>query len=185
MNENSLTIAVRADTAPVSRALKELEGLAGGFGSALSGALRDAAIHGRALEDVLRGLGASLAGKALDFGLQPLEKLAASMLRGAMGGAGGLSGFARGGVFSGGVVTAPSLFPMRGGTGLMGEAGPEAILPLARGPDGRLGVAAAGQGPPVSVTVNVQASDPAAFERSEALVSEMLARAVSRGLRTL
>ena len=34
----------------------------------------------------------------------------------------------------------PTLFPMRGGAGLMGEAGPEAIMPLARGADGKLGV---------------------------------------------
>ena len=41
----------------------------------------------------------------------------------------------------GGVVAAPTLFPMAGGDiGLMGEAGPEAIMPLKRGSDGRLGV---------------------------------------------
>lgn len=61
-----------------------------------------------------------------------------------------LMGFANGGVFSGGAVQAfadggvvnrPMLFPMAGGkTGLMGEAGPEAIMPLKRGPDGKLGV---------------------------------------------
>lgn len=46
----------------------------------------------------------------------------------------------------GGVVTAPTLFPMASGAGLMGEAGPEAIVPLKRGPDGRLGVSASGGG---------------------------------------
>ena len=40
----------------------------------------------------------------------------------------------------GGVVSSPMLFPLRGGTGLAGEAGAEAILPLRRGADGRLGV---------------------------------------------
>lgn len=43
---------------------------------------------------------------------------------------------------SGGVVDRPTLFPMARGAGLMGEAGPEAILPLRRGSDGRLGVSA-------------------------------------------
>lgn len=43
----------------------------------------------------------------------------------------------------GGVVNGPTLFPFAKGTGLMGEAGPEAILPLRRGPGGRLGVEAA------------------------------------------
>jgi len=44
---------------------------------------------------------------------------------------------------NGGVVGGPTTFPMSGGrTGLMGEAGPEAIMPLKRGRDGKLGVAA-------------------------------------------
>lgn len=50
---------------------------------------------------------------------------------------------------SGGVVTQPTIFPFAGGTGLMGEAGPEAIMPLQRDAQGKLGVAAA----PVSVNV--------------------------------
>lgn len=44
---------------------------------------------------------------------------------------------------SGGVVSGPTMFPMRGGTGLMGEAGPEAIMPLTR-VGGKLGVRSAG-----------------------------------------
>jgi phage-related minor tail protein len=46
---------------------------------------------------------------------------------------------------TGGVVNGPTAFPMRGGMGLMGEAGPEAILPLTR-VNGSLGVKAAGAG---------------------------------------
>jgi hypothetical protein len=42
---------------------------------------------------------------------------------------------------NGGVVGSPTYFPMSGGkTGLMGEAGPEAIMPLKRGANGKLGV---------------------------------------------
>jgi len=69
---------------------------------------------------------------------------------------------AKGNVFSGGdrvtayadggVVDRPTMFPMRGGTGLMSEAGPEAIMPLKRGKGGKLGVASEGGG---SLTVNV------------------------------
>jgi len=60
--------------------------------------------------------------------------------------------YANGGVFSGApglsaysntIVSQPTIFPFAKGTGLMGEAGPEAIMPLRRGPDGKLGVAAA------------------------------------------
>ncbi len=68
--------------------------------------------------------------------------------------------------------------------GLMGEAGSEAILPLRRGADGSLGVAAAGGGAPVNVVFNVTAQDAASFRKSEAQITGMLARAVSRGTRT-
>ena len=68
-------------------------------------------------------------------------------------------GFARGGV-----VFQPTIFPMANGMGLMGEAGPEAIMPLQRLPSGRLGVEATGSGAS-NYTVNVDArgsTDPAA-----------------------
>jgi phage-related minor tail protein len=64
---------------------------------------------------------------------------------------------------------------------LAGEAGPEAILPLTRGSDGRLGVASGGQA--VQVTFNVTASDARSFAASEAEISAMLLRAVKRGMR--
>ena len=62
--------------------------------------------------------------------------------------------FANGGVFEnnnvtpfakGGVVTKPTIFPFANGIGLMGEAGPEAIMPLKRH-NGKLGVEASGAG---------------------------------------
>ena len=83
---------------------------------------------------------------------------------------------------SGGVIATPSFFPMRGGTGLAGEAGPEAILPLTRGSDGRLGVRSQG-GAAVNVTFNVTTPDAQSFRRAEADVGAMLARAVARGQR--
>lgn len=54
----------------------------------------------------------------------------------------------------GGVVNSPTLFPMAKGTGLMGEAGPEAILPLQRGKGGVLGVAGGG-GTTINTEINV------------------------------
>jgi lambda family phage tail tape measure protein len=61
---------------------------------------------------------------------------------------------------NGGIVNRPTMFKFaRGGamaTGVMGEAGPEAIMPLKRGADGKLGVASAG-GSNVTVNVSVDA----------------------------
>lgn len=54
--------------------------------------------------------------------------------------------FARGGAFTNRVVDRPTIFPFAKGTGLMGEAGPEAVMPLRRDSAGRLGVVAAGAG---------------------------------------
>ncbi|GCJ79653.1 phage tail length tape measure protein [Escherichia coli] len=45
--------------------------------------------------------------------------------------------------YSGTVVNRPTFFAFAKGAGVMGEAGPEAILPLRRGADGKLGVVAA------------------------------------------
>jgi phage-related minor tail protein len=59
---------------------------------------------------------------------------------------------------SGGVVGSPTTFGMSGGrTGLMGEAGPEAIMPLQRGPNGKLGVAVNGgeSGTTVNQVINI------------------------------
>lgn len=76
-----------------------------------------------------------------------------------------LFGFADGGAFQGGsqiqayadggVVGGPTFFPMAGGkTGLMGEAGPEAIMPLKRGKDGKLGVSVDGRSSGDTINVN-------------------------------
>jgi phage-related minor tail protein len=70
--------------------------------------------------------------------------------------------FAKGGVFAndniipfanGGIVSRATMFPMNNGIGQMGEAGPEAIIPLSRGSDGKLGVS--GGGTTVNQTINV------------------------------
>jgi hypothetical protein len=83
------------------------------------------------------------------------EAAAAPLVQTANGGVfaqNGIQPFARGGI-----VDRPTLFPFAKGTGLMGEAGPEAIIPLKRGRDGKLGVAGGGGGT-TNVVVNVDAS---------------------------
>jgi len=57
----------------------------------------------------------------------------------------------------GGIVNKPTLFPMANGMGLMGEAGPEAVMPLKRGANGKLGVISQGGGS-TNIVVNVDAS---------------------------
>lgn len=82
-------------------------------------------------------------------------------------GAGPFTASANGNAFSGGnvipfarggVVTRPTMFPMANGAGLMGEAGPEAVMPLQRDNRGRLGVVAqGGGGNSISQTINIDA----------------------------
>lgn len=180
-------------TEPLKAAMRDLEGLADGFGRAMTTAFKRSVIDGKRLEDVLKSLALSLSGKALNAALAPIERGLRGLFSGLLGGLFGELGFAKGGVFGpgvtpfaqGGVVASPSYFPMRGGVGLMGEAGPEAILPLARGPDGRLGVRAGGGGNRVNVTFNVSTPDAGSFRRAEAELTAMLARAVARGQRGL
>ena len=93
----------------------------------------------------------------------PMQPGGGYALGGAFG-AGGAHAFAKGGTFTNSVVSSPTMFRFANGgamqTGLMGEAGPEAIMPLRRGADGRLGVSAGGGGGgnAISITVNVDAS---------------------------
>lgn len=99
--------------------------------------------------------------------------------------------YAKGGVFDqsgvtafakGGVVNTPTVFPFAKGIGLMGEAGPEAIMPLRRGPDGRLGVAAndraANQNGPQQININVNVDGANGDQHVIALVQEGVARGI-------
>ncbi|MEW9843932.1 phage tail tape measure C-terminal domain-containing protein, partial [Pseudomonas juntendi] len=86
---------------------------------------------------VSSNLGASQAGYGADY----LSSWAG--IRQAKGGAwdGGVQFFAKGGAFTNSILNAPTPFGLAGGgVGVAGEAGPEAIMPLARGADGSLGV---------------------------------------------
>ena len=87
----------------------------------------------------------------------------------------------------GGVVTSPQVFSLSGGDlGLMGEAGAEAILPLMRGPDGRLGVRAHGNGTAqVNVTMHITTPDAEGFRRNRGRIAAELARAVAEGQRQM
>jgi TP901 family phage tail tape measure protein/lambda family phage tail tape measure protein len=86
---------------------------------------------------------------------------------------------------SGGIVNRPTLFKFASGgamrTGLMGEAGPEAIMPLRRGADGKLGVAGGGGSGTTNVTVNVDASGSSQISGNPGQAAA-LGRAVSQAV---
>lgn len=191
----SLSVRVGADTADARQKLKELERLGDAFGRSVSGAFEDAVFSGQSLGDTLRSLALDLSRLSLRGALQPLTSAIGDAFSGALG---GVLPFAKGGVIGGGagampqpfadggVIASPISFPLSGGrTGIAGEAGPEAIMPLTRGADGRLGVRAAGGGGPVSITVNIATPDAESFRRSEGQIAAMLSRTVSRGARNL
>lgn len=93
--------------------------------------------------DIAGGEGSGLIGKGFDFlsGLVPNA-------------AGGVYATPALAAYSGSIVSRPTVFPFAKGIGLMGEAGPEAILPLKRGSDGKLGVSSGGGGHTINVYVS-------------------------------
>jgi lambda family phage tail tape measure protein len=186
---DQLTIGVQLDTSKAESDIRKLSREAENFSGAISRAFKDAVVGGKSFEAVLASLALRLAGMALDRALSPLT----SIIGKGIGSLFAAFGLAKGGVVAegcvkpfaaGGVVAAPTLFPLARGLGLMGEAGAEAVLPLARGPDGKLGVRNAA-GAPMVVNFHVTAADADSFRKSEAQVTAMLARAVGRGRRGL
>lgn len=128
------------------------------IGDAFVSAIRGAENLGDAMRNLLQDIGAVIA-KAL-------------IMKYLVGPIMGFMGFADGGVFqgghltafaSGGVVNKPTLFPFASGVGLMGEAGAEAIMPLKRTSSGDLGVQAEGGGGMTNITMNINAVDSKSF----------------------
>ena len=172
--------------------LIELDSLAQRFGTSMTRAFASGIAHGKSFDDILRSVGQKFIEISLRAGLQPLSNLATGLVGqltqgltgslacmfGGGGGMGPIMPFA-----DGGVIASPGYFPLGRGVGLAGEAGPEAILPLSRGSDGRLGVAASGMSGGGMVTINIQTPDVEGFRRAETQISAQLARAVARGRR--
>src|ERR1700710_1210282 len=172
---------------------KDLTASAGGFARAMTQAFSASVTGGKQFDDVLKSLALRISDLAVRLAFRPLEKSLASGISGLLSGLTGSAGSASSSLAaasgaikpfaSGGVIGTPTYFPLaNGGTGLAGEAGPEAIMPLARGRDGRLGIAGGGGN-----TINVQIATPDLdnFRRSESYITGQIARAVARGQRSL
>lgn len=195
-DDESLSMSLNLDASSATKVLDDLENRSKSFGTALTSALKSATTGGGDLESTLKSLGTQLSNISLSSGLQPLQSalssLASSATSSLSSGISSLFAFEKGGVpgsitpfANGGVVSSPTYFGMDGGnTGLMGEAGSEAILPLKRGSDGSLGVATQG-GSGTQVNFNVTAQDAGSFKKSQGQISAMLARTVRSGQRSL
>jgi phage-related minor tail protein len=182
-SNDGLYVVIGGDIAPLRSALSDASRLSNNFANSLTRAFTDASLKGRALSDVLKSLAFSLSKNTLEAALAPISRAFGNSLTQLLGGAGVVPSvpvpFA-----GGGVISSPMTFPLGGQRGLAGEAGPEAILPLARGRDGRLGVRSGG-GQALNVTFNVTAQDAQSFRRSEGQIAAMLSRVVGRGQRNL
>ena len=143
-----------------------------GLGNAILGLIDGTKSLSQSLSGILKQLGSMF----LQFGVRSLL--------------GGIFPSANGNVFAqnkivpfayGGVVNKPTLFPMANGAGLMGEAGPEAIMPLRRNSSGRLGVEAAGGG---ATTVNVSVDASGSSVQGDSAQASQLGKAIGVAVQT-
>jgi lambda family phage tail tape measure protein len=155
--------AWEATAEAVRKAQERAREIATGMAQDITGPIQEALKSGEfsweSFASAISRIAQNLANRLIELAFKPIENALIRAFSG-MGGGGGffasLFGFAKGGVFAGGaeltafaqggVVTRPTVFPFARGIGLMGEAGPEAILPLRRGKGGRLGVEMNGDG---------------------------------------
>ena len=171
---------------------REVNTLSTGISGGLRKAFDGLGFDGMKLNDALKTVAKTIVDTVYSIAMKPVTGALGGLLaQGVAGIMGAGMPFANGGAFSqgkvmpfakGGIIGGPTTFPMRGGRGLMGEAGPEAIMPLTRGPDGRLGVQSAG-GRAVNVVMNITTPDVQGFQRSQTQVAAQVTRALARGQR--
>lgn len=180
---------MRESLAATNKDVATLEkGMSRGLRKAFDGLVFD----GLSLSDALDTVANSMISATYNAAIKPVTDQAGGLLAAGIGGlVEGILPFANGAPFSqgrvmpfasGGVVSAATPFGMRGGMGVMGEAGPEAIMPLARGPDGKLGVRGGGGGT-TSVVMNITTPDVQGFARSQTQIAARMSRALGQANR--
>jgi lambda family phage tail tape measure protein len=197
MADDEIDLSSRlSDLRTLGSLTQSLDKSAASFGKSITNAFAKGIIEGKRFDEVLRSVGRSITESLLKSALKPLQSslsnLLGSSLKGLAGSFGGVN-FGGGAAAApvapfadGGVIASPAYFPLGRGLGLMGERGAEAILPLTRGADGKLGVRSSGEARrPLNVVVQVSTPDADSFRRSEAQLSAAIARAVARGSRAL
>ncbi len=172
---------------------REVDVLSKGMSRGLKSAFDGLVFDGLKLSDALNKVADSMIKATYNAAITPVTKHIGGLISSSISSlVGGSVAFADGASFSqgrvmpfanGGIVSGPTTFPMRGGTGLMGEAGPEAIMPLTRGMNGRLGVEMNGQSSPVNITMNISTPNVEGFQRSQGQIASQMARALGRGQR--
>lgn len=197
MADDEIDLSSRlSDLRTLGSLTQSLDKSAASFGKSITNAFAKGIVEGKRFDEVLRSVGRSITESLLKSALKPLQSSLSNLLgSGLKGLAGAFGGFNVGGAAArapvapfadGGVIASPAYFPLGRGLGLMGERGAEAILPLSRGADGKLGVRSSGEARrPLNVVVQVSTPDADSFRRSEAQLSAAIARAVARGSRAL
>jgi len=171
---------------------KDVATLEKGLSRGLRRAFDDVVFDGAKLSETLSDMANSMVRSTYNAAMRPVTDHFAGLISEGVGGiVEGILPFANGAPFSqgkvmpfaqGGVISSATAFPMRGGTGVMGEAGPEAIMPLARGSDGKLGVRGAG-GRATTIVMNITTPDVQGFQRSQTQIAAQMSRALSTGNR--
>lgn len=170
---------------------KTFKNIAEGIGDAFGDAFEDIIFGTKSVKDAFKIMAQDIVRIVFkELVTKQIAKMVTNVMMSAFG---GMGAFATGAAFSrgrvvpfqqGGIIDQPQYFPLAGGdTGLVGEQGPEAIMPLSRGRGGRLGVRVeeAERQPTVQkVYFNITTQDAESFRRSRGQISADILRSMRR-----
>lgn len=172
----SPSLGVSADT------LSGLTTQAAQLGTALDSAFAKAVTQGKTFDATIKTVEQSLVSLLAKAASNQLEQNLSSLFGASSASSSSESSSALIPFATGGIVSTPTILSQGANAALTGEAGPEAIMPLQRGPDGSLGLKG---GAATTVNVTVHAQDLDSFRRSEAQIAAAMTRALQRGRRAM